>query len=71
MLFLNSPVSSTLAKTTMSDTRIKITINVYTDEDNREVVCAQTFYKSDPLVSDLLDVCYDALRAAGYYPDGK
>lgn len=55
----------------MSDTRIKITINVYTDEDNREVVCAQTFYKSDPLVSDLLDVCYDALRAAGYYPDGK
>lgn len=55
----------------MSETRIKIIVNIYSDDDNREITCAQTFYKEDPVVSDLLDVCYDALRAAGYYPDGK
>lgn len=56
----------------MNETRIKVIINIYSDDDDsREIACTQTFHKEDPVVSDLLDVCYDALRAAGYYPDGK
>jgi hypothetical protein len=53
----------------MIETHVKIEINTFGD-DNRKVCVSETF-EEDLTISQIEDVFYDALRAAGYFPDGK
>jgi hypothetical protein len=52
----------------MSTTYIEVIIR----EDERVVSVRETFQEEDGVTqSQLTDVFYDALRGAGFYPDGK
>lgn len=56
----------------MSDPAPKYTyISVIIREYNRDVNVTETFHEDGVTISQLEDVFYDALRGAGYFPDGK
>lgn len=55
----------------MNETYIEVTIR-QDGQDNRRVFVCETFDDTDGVtISQLEDVFYDALRGAGYFPDGK
>jgi hypothetical protein len=53
----------------MLETQIKIEINEYGDATRK--ITVQESFEDDVTLGDLTDVFNDALRAAGYFPDGK
>lgn len=46
-------------------------ISVTIREFSREVNVSETFHEEGVTHDQLTDVFYDALRGAGFYPDGK
>lgn len=54
----------------MNGTLIEVTIRTFGDE-NRKVTVSETFDDEEATLDQLTDVFYDALRGAGYFPDGK
>lgn len=55
----------------MNETYIEVTIRQL-GQDNRKVFVCETFDDTGGVtISQLEDVFYDALRGAGYFPDGK
>ena len=65
---LSTPITSMTSKK-MLETQIKIEINEYGDATRK--ITVQESFEDDVTLGDLTDVFNDALRAAGYFPDGK